>query len=562
MNYLNGLLNYFPEAPLLFTQIYFWIFFMVVYGVFSIIYQKYPWKNLWLFLASLFFYWKTGGFFVLLLLGLTLFDYNTGIKMSETLDKRRRKKLLLRSIIANLSLLAYFKYAYLITDFINTLLGTGFETVDLLAVTGNSIAGSNLDVSNIVLPVGISFYIFRTISYNVDLYRRKIDPITNFTDFGFYVSFFPTLLAGPIVKSTQFIPQLHGRFNLSRDDFSRAVFLILNGLIKKMVISDYISLNFVDRVFDNPAAFTGFENMMAMFGYSVQIYCDFSGYTDIAIGIALLLGYKLPDNFKSPYKAENIAAFWQRWHISLTAWLREYLFLPVVYHLSNKLKNDRYFHIKTDLILYIYGTMITMLLCGLWHGAGYRFIIWGGIHGLALVIYRIYHLYHKPARKKLSEWSGKYVIAVKSSKHGKIQRLVEQYYKYRGNSDFGDLMAKTRVIVQSRSLRIAATFIFISFTWLFFRTESMASAGVMLGQMTSRFGWSLIPEMIASYWTVLGLMAIALTVHWLPQHIKDRYYDYFATRTLGWQALIATAVVFICYQAKSSGVQPFIYFQF
>jgi len=560
MEYITGILNYSPEVPLLFTQIYFWIFFVVVYGVFSIIYQKYPGKNFWLFITSLFFYWKTGGLFVLLLLGLTLFDFNTGIKMSETINKKRRKKLLLRSIIANLSLLAYFKYAYLITGLLNSLLGTGFKTVDLLAVIGNSIAGSHMDISNIVLPVGISFYIFRTISYNVDLYRRKIDPITSFTDFGFYVSFFPTLLAGPIVKSTQFIPQLYNRFSLSRNDFNRAVFLILNGLIKKMVISDYISLNFVDRVFDNPAAFTGFENMMAMFGYSVQIYCDFSGYTDIAIGIALLLGYRLPDNFKSPYKAENINAFWQRWHISLTAWLREYLFLPVVYHLSNKLKNDRYFLIKTDLILYIYGTMITMLLCGLWHGAGYRFIIWGGIHGLALVIYRIYSLYHKPAKKWLKQMKEKRVIAIQQNDF--IQKYGNQYFQFLKILRLGDFLGKIHVVIQPRTLRIAATFVFVSFTWLFFRTDSMASAGVMLQQMTSRFGWSLIPEMMASYWTVLGLMAIALTVHWLPQHTKDRYYDYFASRTLGWQALIATAVVFICYQAKSSGVQPFIYFQF
>lgn len=517
MDYIISIFKYIPSEPLLFTQIYFWIFLLIVYGVFASIYNKQGLRNSWLLFVSLFFYWKTGGYFVVLLMALAIFDFNIGIRMSETLNRRRRKMLVSLSVFANLTLLAYFKYAYLFIDLINSILGSNLKAVNVIAVIGNSIAGSNFDISTIVLPVGISFFIFRTISYNVDLYRRKIDPITNFTDFGFYVSFFPTLLAGPIVKSTQFLPQVSADFGVSRAEFSRAVFLILNGLIKKMVISDYISMNFVDRVFDNPASFTGFENLAATFGYGVQIYCDFSGYTDIAIGIALLLGYKLPDNFNAPYKAANIAAFWQRWHISLTSWLREYLFLPVVYALSNRLKNDRYFNIKTDLILYIYGTLITMLLCGLWHGADYRFLIWGGIHGLALVVYRVYATVFKPTKKP----------------------------------------TQTR-----RFLRIAGTFIFVNFTWLLFRAKNLGDAQLMIDQMVSHFGWSLIPAIVTSYWIIFSLIAFAMTIHWLPQNDKNRYFDYFTSRPLWVQAAMASVVVFICYQARSSEIQSFIYFQF
>lgn len=517
MDYIISIFTYSSSEPLLFTQIYFWIFFLIVYGVFASIYDKYSHRNLWLLIASLFFYWKTGGYFVLLLVALTLFDFSIGKLIHKTEIRKQRRFLVTLSVAINLCILVYFKYSYLLTDFVNSIFGSSLKPVNFLALIGNGFSGSNFDISNIVLPVGISFYIFRTISYNVDLYRKKIEPIKNLADFGFYVSFFPTLLAGPIVKATQFVPQIAGEFKVSRIEFSQAIFLILNGLLKKMVISDYISMNFVDRVFENPASFSGFENLMATFGYGIQIYCDFSGYTDIAIGLALLLGYKLPDNFNFPYKATNIAAFWQRWHISLTSWLREYLFLPIVYSLSGKLKNNRYFFIKTDLILYIYGTMVTMLLCGLWHGADYRFILWGGLHGLALVVYRIYSTLFKPTKKP--------------------DRL-------------------------RRFFRIAGTYIFVNFTWILFRTKTLDDSKLMIDQMFSNFGWNMVPQVISSYWLIFTLMAIAMIIHWLPQDGKKRYSEYFRTRPLWLQVLTASVVVFICYQARTSVIQPFIYFQF
>ena len=193
----------------------------------------------------------------------------------------------------------------------------------------NAITGLSLPVLGIPLPIGISFYTFQVISYTVDVYKGSIRPVRNLLDFGFYVSFFPQLVAGPIVRASEFIPQLYKPYHLGRRQFGIAVFWILNGLAKKIILSDYIAVNFIDRVFENPLLFSGFENLMALFGYSLQVYADFSGYTDIATGVAMLMGFYLPQNFNSPYKAPNASNFWKRWHISLSRWLQTYLYIPL-----------------------------------------------------------------------------------------------------------------------------------------------------------------------------------------------------------------------------------------
>jgi D-alanyl-lipoteichoic acid acyltransferase DltB (MBOAT superfamily) len=199
---------------------------------------------------------------------------------------------------------------------------------DYFAAIGNAITGSNrFSVDQIILPVGISFYTFQTISYTMDVYRRRIAPVKNILDYGFYVSFFPQLVAGPIVRAAEFIPQIYKPYFLGRRQFGIAIFWILNGLAKKIILSDYLAVNFIDRVFDNPMLFSGFENLMALFVYSLQVYADFSGYTDIAIGVAMLMGFYLPKNFNSPYKATNPQDFWHRWHMSLSRWLKSYLYV-------------------------------------------------------------------------------------------------------------------------------------------------------------------------------------------------------------------------------------------
>ncbi|MGC9331689.1 MAG: MBOAT family O-acyltransferase [Bacteroidales bacterium] len=241
-------------------------------------------RNTYLFLFSLFFYWKSGGHFFIILIFSTIVDYTLGQLIYSSPEKWKKKLFVGLSVFVNLGLLAYFKYAYLLVETINDVFSTDYEVIDLLAYWTNQLAGTSFDASSIILPVGISFFTFQTISYSVDVYRGKTKPVKNIVDFGFYVSFFPQLVAGPIVRAADFIPQLYTKYQLSKQAFGKALFLILNGLIKKMVISDFISINFVDRVFANPELYTGFENLLGVYGYGLQIYCDFSDIRILPLG--------------------------------------------------------------------------------------------------------------------------------------------------------------------------------------------------------------------------------------------------------------------------------------
>ncbi|RYD85214.1 MAG: MBOAT family protein, partial [Sphingobacteriales bacterium] len=260
---------------------------------------------------SLYFYWLCSEIYFLLLILSSVVDYTLSYFLYREQRPIQRRVYLWFSVIVNLTFLGYFKYA-------------GF-----LLESTNVMFGWNYAFHKVILPVGISFYTFQSISYIIEVYRKEITPAKDYIDYLFFVSFFPQLVAGPIVRAKDFIPQIYTKLNLTKADVNRALFLIIGGLIKKTVISDYISLNFVDRVFDLPSAYTPFENLMAAYGYTIQIYCDFSGYSDMAIGIALLLGFKLPTNFRTPYKSESITEFWRRWHISLSTWLKDFLYISV-----------------------------------------------------------------------------------------------------------------------------------------------------------------------------------------------------------------------------------------
>ena len=277
-----GIIFAFDEkSPLLFTQFYFWAFFAFVFAIFSLFKSKRLLRNTFLFLASLFFYYKTSGLFVLILIFSTVYGFTIGKRIARTDNLTKQKWLLFTGVFINLLVLFYFKYAYFFTDLYNSLFHSEYEIVNYLAKWYNEWSNSTrFDAGKILLPVGISFYTFQNISYLVDIYRKKVEPVRNLLDFGFYTSFFPGLVAGPIVRANQFIPQLYKEFFLSRRQFGIAIFWILNGLLKKMILSDYLAVNFVDRVFDYPSLATGFENLMAIFIYSLQVYADFSGYTD------------------------------------------------------------------------------------------------------------------------------------------------------------------------------------------------------------------------------------------------------------------------------------------
>ena len=329
-HYIESVFSFDPNSPLLFTQFQFWAFFAIVFAVFALFRNKRLLRNTYLFFVSVLFYYKTSGLFFGLLLFVTCSDFLIAQLIYRVQARWQKRAFLILSVAIDLSILCYFKYAYFFADLVNTVCGTSFQVTNLLAAEGNRLLGQPFfSVDRIILPVGISFYTFQIISYTADVYRGLVKPVRNLFDFGFYVTFFPQLVAGPIVKASDFIPQLYRKYCLSRLQFGMAVFWILNGLLKKIILSDYLAVNFIDRVFDNPMLFSGFENLMALFAYSLQVYADFSGYTDIAIGLSLLMGFYLPRNFNSPYKAPNCSNFWKRWHISLSRWLQNYLYIPL-----------------------------------------------------------------------------------------------------------------------------------------------------------------------------------------------------------------------------------------
>jgi D-alanyl-lipoteichoic acid acyltransferase DltB (MBOAT superfamily) len=387
---------------------------------------------------------------------------------------------------------------------INYLLNTDFEVINYFAFWSNKFGNTHFDISQIVLPVGISFYTFQTISYSVDIYRNKVTPLDNILEFGFYVSFFPQLVAGPIVRAANFIPQIRKEYNLTEEEFSYGVYLILKGLMKKMFIGDYIAVNFVDRVFANPLLHSGFENILSLYGYSLQVYCDFSGYTDIAIGIALLMGFYLPKNFNSPYKAINVGDFWRRWHISLSSWLKDYLYIP--------LGGNRKGPVRTNINI-----MLTMLLGGLWHGASWKFVTWGGLNGLGLLTWKYW-------------------------------RKISPYEKYNN--------------VYSRFLKIFITFTFITFTRIWFRADNWDLSMQMLQGIFRGIDTSIIIDVMTSYYKVLLVMLLGYIIHWLPENFKVKYRDWFMDRPIYQKAILSVIVIFIIYQTYTADLQPFIYFQF
>jgi len=455
------------------------------------------------------------------------------------------------SVLINLSILCFFKYDYFFTDTVNRLFHTDFEVVTHAALWSNQLLDTHFDISQILPPVGISFFTFQTMSYAIDLYRGLVKPVKSPVDYAFYVSFFPQLVSGPIVRASQFIPQLYQDYSLSGYDFGLSIYMILKGLFKKMFIGDYIAVNLIDRVFANPVSYSGFENLMGLYGYSLQVYCDFSGYTDIAIGLALLMGFKLPQNFNSPYKAMNVGDFWKRWHMSLSSWLKDYLYIPMggnrgasfftyislatvlifVILISGKLWLGLVFLLVIlffrILIRFFPGLkltistninlMMTMLLGGLWHGASWTFVIWGGLNGIGLVIYKLW--------RKISPYE--------NSSH-----WLATFWK------------------------IFLTFNFITFTRIWFRGESMQGTFDLLRQISSNFGWNLVPAMMSAYWKVFLVMLLGYILHWLPYATKDKLLNWFVDTPIYAKILICALVVFVIYQSLSAGLQPFIYFQF
>ena len=345
-------------------------------------------------------------------------------------------------------------------------------------------------------------------SYTIDIYRRQLRPLNSWLDYLFYLSFFPQLVAGPIVRARDFIPQIRRKPLVTREMFGMGVFLMLTGLFKKAVVSDYISLNFVDRIFDEPLLYTGFECLMGIYGYALQIYCDFSGYSDMAIGIALLLGFRFPKNFDAPYKSATITEFWRRWHISLSSWLRDYVYISLGGNRKGRLR--RYVNL-----------LLTMLLGGLWHGAAFRFILWGALHGAALALHQVW-LAVVPGARASGAQMGRW----------------------------------------SRAAGIFFTFNLVCFGWLMFRAESMQTVSLMLHQIAFDFHGAMIPQVLGGYAGVFGLMAVGYALHLMPDRLDAAVQRRITAAPMVLQVVMAAALIWCVMQIKSSDIQPFIYFQF
>ena len=612
-NFLKETFAFDPNSPLLFTQSYFWVFFLLVFAVFSLVQNKILLRNAFLFFVSVFFYYKTSGWFTLILLFAILFNYLDGFLIHKSKKDSGRMTWLIVGLLVNLLTLSYFKYAYFFADVIHNLFGIEMDVVNVFAIAGNKIAGSPVfTIDRILLPVGISFYLFQCISYLMDIFRRRITPVTNILNFGFYVTFFPQLVAGPIVRANEFIPQLYKKFFLSRRQFGIAVFWIVNGLAKKIILSDYIAVNFIDRVFDNPTMYTGFENLVALFGYSLQVYADFSGYTDIAIGVAMLMGFYLPKNFDSPYKATNPGEFWKRWHISLSKWLQDYLYIPLggnrtasfgtyaciitislvgmilsgsvwvtVAILSLALivtLRSRHSEEKRKELTSNMNRMTTMLLGGIWHGASWNFMIWGGLNGLGMIVYRFW--------KDKNVYARTLIIGVVAASMFAMTKLFPApiwniFFVWTGVIFIGTFIrmiynllgGKSEMKMLERCWAVLQTFVFITWTRLFFRAGSNLdpaeanetawnTATNMVAQIGGKWNMDIIPDIIVSYKNIFLLIIIGMIIHWLPTNFKRRYRLWFAYMPLPVMALIVVLAVFVIYQFVTADLQKFIYFQF
>jgi alginate O-acetyltransferase complex protein AlgI len=423
---------------MLFCSKEFVYFFLVIF----VAYWALPWHRarVWLLLGASFYFYASWNRYLAFLIALsTCIDYLLARGMEVLPDGRRRLLLLSVSLVGNLGLLCYFKYA---NFFLRSL-------EDLLHACG---AGASLPVLSVLLPVGISFYTFEAINYTVDVYRRRVPAERNLSHFMLFIAFFPHLVAGPIVRARDFLPQVrrHKRWNWQRCHVG--VGYIILGLIKKMVISDRMAA-FADPVFADPRAYGTGATWVAVIAYAVQIFCDFSGYSDMALGTAHLLGYRLSDNFNMPYLATNFSDFWRRWHMSLSSWLRDYLFIPLGGSRGSGWMIGR-------------NLLITMALGGLWHGASWNFVAWGVLHGVLLIVHRSFR-------------------------------------------DFCQARERLRALLESApgtALRIAFTFLAVSLTWVFFRATSFDTALGVFGRLFHhRFGMP-APLPLTSFLTLLAIV--------------------------------------------------------
>jgi D-alanyl-lipoteichoic acid acyltransferase DltB (MBOAT superfamily) len=485
---IKDILLFDKDSPLLFNT----GLFLLLFVGFLLIYQALRrWKNIklvFVILFSLYFYYKSSAEYCLILLGVCISDYVIGRLMGICSRKWLKGVLVAVNVLSNVSMLIYFKY------------------FNLLMETFAQITDTHFDPLNIVLPAGISFFTFRSISYIVDIYRGEIEPAKNFLEYTFFLTFFPPLLAGPVVRAKDMLPQIKENAPATHAMVSEGLFLIMIGLIKKVIIADYISGNFVDRIFDNPSLYSGFENVMGALGFTLQLYCDFSGYSDMAIGIALLLGYRFKANFASPYKSQNSTEFWHRWHISLSTWLRDYVYIPLGGNRHGKLR--QYFNL-----------FATMVIGGLWHGASWMYVIWGAYHGLLLVFHKMFtRLIHLPSKLK-----GLSII---------------------------------------KGFNILITFFLVVIGMMCFRSTSLENLNQMLIQVIYHFNINVAEQFLNGYVTIVAVMVIGYALHFMPNKWTRGVLKGYTASPFIVQSIILAIVIFAVIQTRQSDLVPFIYLKY
>jgi alginate O-acetyltransferase complex protein AlgI len=473
-----------PKEPLLFHTGFFLFIFSIFLIIYSFISQKRDIRSLCIILFSIYFYYKASGFFIVLLLFTVSMDYLFSVLIHHQEKPLLRKLVLILSIAFSLSFLLYFKYRdFFMSEFYN-------------------LKGGHFTTASQILPVvGISFYTFQSISYLVDIYTRKIER-PSYPDYLMYMTFFPHLVAGPIVRARDFIPQLKSGISITKPILSEALYLITKGLIKKAIIADFIS-QYPDIVFSAPGGFSGTEHILSTLCYTLQIFCDFSGYTDMAIGVALLLGYRLSLNFDSPYKARNITNFWRRWHISLSSWLRDYIYIPMGGN-------------RNGMIMQLFFLFATMLIGGFWHGANTKFILWGGVHGLLLIIHKLFV------------------------------------------SSFSERMSGWWFIIPSWLI----TFACVALLWVPFRAKSIDDTWVIYTKIFTTADPGILKDLFQVNMLLFILIFLGYFLTVLPSSLKTKvrkkYYeqDFFA------KIFFLVIIIQVIIQLRSATVQPFIYFQF
>ena len=481
---VGRMLAYEADHPMLFSSGLFWVLFLIFLPVYALLRSRRQQMVVYVVAFSLYFYYKSSAWFFMLLIITSVLDWCLSRIMSDTRKLWKRRLCLWLSIGMSLSILGFFKYA------------------NFFLWNWNQMVEGNFQPLDIILPVGISFYTFQSISYIVDVYKGRVSPTETWIEYLFFLSYFPALVAGPIGRADYFLPPIQNRDHASREEMAAGLWLIILGLVKKAVVADYIA-QYNDLIFASPTGYSGLESLMGVVGYVVQIYCDFSGYSDMAIGISAIMGFRLTRNFNFPYKSRNLTDFWRRWHISLSTWLRDYVYIP--------LGGNRRGTLRT----YV-NNFLTMLVGGLWHGAAWKFVIWGGMHGVGLIVH-----------KALRPW---------------LVKIPDTW----------------PVKAASWTLTMA----YVSFLFIFFRAASFEDAWLIIRNIFGNFDIAYLAPFVRVRYVWLIFVAMIIAVHSLPTRWINAAGDWFVRAPFGAKLAVFIVAVQLVVQFMSEDVMPFIYFQF